>query len=185
MADRALVERARSGDRDAFAVLARAQADRLYAIGYRILRDAGLAEDALQQTLVSAWRELPGLRDPDAFRAWITRLLVNAAYAEARRRVRTGGNLRVLPLEAPAPADDYLTLIDRDALERGFRRLPPDQRSVLVLHYFVGLEPAEIAASLGVPPGTVRSRLHYAHRAMRAALEADSRPTAAVGGSTR
>lgn len=184
MVDRALIEHAAHGDRHAFAALALAHADRLYAIAHRILRDTGLAEDALQQGLVAAWRELPNLRDPDAFQAWVTRLVVHECYAEARRRTRLTGNLRVLPIDVPAPTDEVMALVDRDALERGFRRLPTDHRSVLVLHYFVGLEPAEIAANLGIPPGTVRSRLHYAHRALRAALEADARPTA-LGGTGR
>ena len=76
----ALVERARAGDEEAFASLARAAGDRLLAIAYRILRDLGLAEDAVQQTLVLAWRELPSLREPDRFDAWLRRLLVNACY---------------------------------------------------------------------------------------------------------
>jgi RNA polymerase sigma-70 factor (ECF subfamily) len=74
-----------------------------------------------------------------------------------------------------------LTVADRDQLERGFRRLHPQQRAILVLRHFAGLEPAEIAESLGIPSGTVRSRLHHAHRAMRAALEADARAIA-IGG---
>ena len=185
MIDRELVERARGGDREAFAVLARAHSDRLYAIGQRILRDSGLAEDALQQALVQGWREVPNLRDPDRFEGWLTRLLIHACYAEARRRSRTAAHIRVLPLDIPSTRDDVLSVDDRDQLERGFRRLPADQRSVLVLHHYVGLEPAEISEALGIPPGTVRSRLHYAHRAMRAALEADSRPARASGGSLR
>jgi RNA polymerase sigma-70 factor (ECF subfamily) len=176
--DRDLVVRAQRGDRDAFGVLARSHADRLFAIGQRILRDAGLAEDALQTSLVAAWRQLPALRDADKFGAWITRLLVHECYAESRRRSRMNSQIRVVPMSEPTSGDDILAFIDRDELERGFRRLPPDQRTVLVLHHYVGLEPAEIAETLGVPAGTVRSRLHYGHRAMRAVLEADARSTA-------
>jgi RNA polymerase sigma-70 factor (ECF subfamily) len=183
--DRDLVQAAQRGDREAFAILARTHGDRLYAIAQRILRDSGLAEDALQQTLVSAWRELPNLRDPDRFAAWATRLLVHEAYAESRRRSRLSASIRVLPTDGPAGSDDIAGLADRDQLERGFRRLPPDQRAVLVLHHYLGLEPTEIAETLGVPAGTVRSRLHYAHRAMRAALEADERSAAAAGGTPR
>ena len=81
--DRDLVEQAQRGDREAFAILARTHGDRLMAIAQRILRDVGRAEDAVQQTLVIAWRELPSLRDPDRFDAWLQRLLVNASYAWA------------------------------------------------------------------------------------------------------
>ncbi len=176
-----LVEAARRGDREAFAILARSRGDRLYAIAQRILRDIDRAEDAVQQTLVIAWRELPRLRDPDRFDAWITRLLVHACYAEAKRVRRHAANVRVLPVDGP-PAPDEMDLIhDRDQLDRGFRRLPPEQRAVLVLRHYLGLEPNEIAEHLGIPEGTARSRLHYAHRAMRAALEADLRPTVAGG----
>jgi RNA polymerase sigma-70 factor (ECF subfamily) len=183
--DRDLVEQAQGGDREAFAILARTHGDRLMAIAHRILRDVGRAEDAVQQALVIAWRELPRLRDPDRFDAWIERLLVNASYAEARRWRRWNANIRVLPADGPAGPDEALSLEDRDRLERGFRRLPPDQRAILVLTHYLGLAPTEIAERLGIPVGTARSRLHYAHRAMRAAIEADERPVAVAGGRPR
>ena len=179
--DRDLVEQAQRGDREAFAVLARAYGDRLFAIAQRILRDIDLAEDALQQTLVIAWRELPRLRDPDRFEAWLQRTLVNACYVEARRAR--------LERQHPRAADRWTGRTGRDALGRrsgpARPRVPPpaarpagDPR----LHYYLGLEPAEIAETLGIPAGTARSRLHYAHRAMRAALEADARSVAVAGG---
>ena len=171
----ALVERARAGDEEAFASLARAAGDRLLAIAFRILRDLGLAEDAVQQTLVLAWRELPTLRDVDRFDAWLRRLLVHACYREARRGRRWAANVRVLPLEEPGVADDYATVVERDQLERGFRRLTPEQRAVFVFHHYLGLTLIEVAAELGVPLGTVKSRLHYATNSLRAALEADLR----------
>jgi RNA polymerase sigma-70 factor (ECF subfamily) len=171
----ALVERARDGDEEAFASLARAAGDRLLAIAYRILRDLGLAEDAVQQTLVLAWRELPTLRDVGAFDAWLLRLLVNACYREARSGRRWAANVRVLQVESRAPADEYAAVVNRDELERGFRRLPPEQRAVLVLHHYLGLTLPEIADQLGVPLGTVKSRLHYATNAVRAAIDADER----------
>jgi RNA polymerase sigma-70 factor (ECF subfamily) len=171
----ALVERARAGDEEAFASLARAAGDRLLAIAYRILRDLGLAEDAVQQTLVIAWRELPSLRDIDRFDAWLHRLLVNACYAEARRGRRWAANVRVLPVDGPAAADEFVTVDQRDQLDRGFRRLPAEQRAVFVFHHYVGLTLPEVADHLGVPLGTVKSRLHYATNTLRAALEADSR----------
>ena len=180
--DRDLVEQAQRGDREAFAILARTRADRLMAIAHRILRDIGRAEDAVQQTLVIAWRELPGLRDADRFDAWLQRLLVNASYAEARRWRTWNANVRILPVEGPAGPDEGGSLVNRDRLERGFRRLPPDQRALLVFTHYLDLTPTEISGRLGIPVGTVRSRLHYAHRAMRAAIEADERPVAAAGG---
>ena len=180
--DRHLVEQAQRGDRDAFAVLARTRADRLMAIAQRILRDVGRAEDAVQQTLVIAWRELRSLRDPDRFDAWSHRLLVNVCIAHAGRERRRTANLRVLPIDGPEAPDDLLTLADRDQLERGFRRLSPEQRAILVLHHYLGLDSGEIGGVLDTPAGTARSRLHYAHRAMRALLEADARPTAVARG---
>lgn len=172
---RALVNAARNGDEEAFASLARGAGDRLLAIAYRILRDLGLAEDAVQSTLVAAWRELPSLRDPDRFDAWLHRLLVNACYAELRRGRRWAANVRILPADGPSEPDAAITIVQRDELERGFRRLPPDQRAVFVFHHYLGLTQAEIAEHLGVPQGTVKSRLHYATNALRAALSADAR----------
>jgi len=180
--DRDLVEMAQRGDRDAFSVLARTSADRLFAIAQRILRDVGRAEDAVQQTLVIAWRQLPQLRDPDRFDAWMHRLLVNACYAELRSARQWGMTLQLLPADRLTERDEMLSVIDRDELDRGFRRLPPDQRSILVLRHYLGLSPAEIADTLGIPEGTARSRLHYAHRAMRAALDAAERPMNLAGG---
>ena len=161
--------------------LIRPRADRLYAVAHRILRDVDRAEDAVQDAMVVAWRDLRGLRDPDRFDAWLHRLLVHVCIAEATRERRRVTNLRVLPVDGPAAPDELLGIADRDQLERGFRRLPPDQRAILVLHHYLGYAPSEIAETLGIPPGTARSRLFNAHRAMRAALEADARVVAAGG----
>jgi len=171
----ALVERARAGDEEAFASLARAAGDRLLAIAYRILRDLGLAEDAVQQTLVLAWRELPSLRDVERFDAWLHRLLVNACYRESRRGRRWAANVRVLPTDGPAGTDDFRAVEQRDQLDRAFRRLPAEQRAVFVFHHYLGLTLPEVAVQLGVPLGTVKSRLHYATNTLRGALEADLR----------
>ena len=171
----ALVERARAGDEEAFASLARAAGDRLLAIAFRILRDLGLAEDAVQQALVAAWRELPSLRDVERFDAWLHRLLVNACYRELRRGRPWATNVRVLPVDGPAAPDDLVSVVARDQLERGFRRLPAEQRAVFVFHHYLDLSLPEVADQLGVPLGTVKSRLHYATNTLRAALEADLR----------
>jgi RNA polymerase sigma-70 factor (ECF subfamily) len=182
--DRDLVEQARRGDREAFDILARTRGDRLFGIARRILRDIDLAEDAVQQALVIAWRELPRLRDPDRFDAWLQRTLVHACYAEARRKRLWLSNIRVLPVDGPASPDEISSVFVRDEVERGFRRLPPEQRAILVLHHYLGLGLNEIGEVLAIPAGTARSRLHYAHRAMRAVLEADARPSVAAGGQS-
>ncbi len=173
---REVVERAMRGDREAFGWLVAQTSDRLFAIATRILRDSDLAEDALQSALITAWRELPRLRDPDRFEAWVRRLLVHACYAEARRRRQWAGNVRVLAVDGPAGPDALISIADRDTLDRAFRRLTVEQRAVFVLHHPVGLQLTEIAETLGVPAGTARSRLHYATRLLRAAVEADAAP---------
>ena len=174
--DRELLAAAQRGDEAAFVSLIRTRAGRMFATAHRILRDVDRAEDALQDALVIAWRDLRGVRDPDRFDAWLTRLLVNVCIGHASRERRRTVNLRMLPVDGPAAHDtDLLTVHNRDLLDRGFRRIPPEQRAILVLHHFLGYAPSEIAETLGIPPGTARSRLHHAHRAMRAALDADAR----------
>jgi RNA polymerase sigma-70 factor, ECF subfamily len=181
--DRELLAAAQRGDEAAFVDLIRVRSNRLFAIAHRILRDIDRAEDALQDALVIAWRDLRGLRDPDRFDAWLRRVVVRECIDQATRERRRVANLRVLPIDGPAAPDDLLTLADRDQLERGFQRLSPEQRAILVLHHFEGYAPSEIAEILGIPPGTARSRLHHAHRAMRAALDADARLATAGGQS--
>ncbi len=183
MVQRDLVERAARGEQEAFEALAKIVSGRLFAIAYRILRDQYLAEDALQQTLITIWNELPRLRDPDRFDAWSYRLIVRSSTAEARRERRGGAPIQLLPDDAdasPAP-DQYRAVADRDQLERGFRRLTPEQRAILVLQHYGGQSLSEIADILGIPVGTAGSRLHYATRALRAALEADGRSVAGEG----
>jgi RNA polymerase sigma-70 factor, ECF subfamily len=174
--DTELVTRAQHGDEGAFASLAVAVGDRLHAVAHRILRDIDLAEDATQQALLSIWRDLPQLRDPARFEAWSYRLLVRACYAEGRRTRRSGSNLRLLPADEPMATDELATIADRDQLERGFRRLSIDHRAVVVLHHYLDLSLSDVADALGIPEGTVRSRLHHAMRGLRAALDADARP---------
>jgi RNA polymerase sigma-70 factor, ECF subfamily len=176
---RDLVKQAIAGDHGAFEQLARVEIRRLYAVARLVLRDDGKAEEATQEALMAAWRRLPGLRDPDRFGPWLHRLLVNACYREARRSGRRQTiEVHIDPLFLPDASGSIETgadLVNRDQLERGFRRLDVDQRTVLVMHYYLGFSLDEAAEVLGVPPGTVRSRLHRAINAMRAALEADAR----------
>ena len=173
--DPELVIRAQRGDGEAFASLAVACGDRLHAIAHRILRDVDLAEDATQQALLAIWQNLPTLRDPARFEAWSWRLLVHACYDEGKKRRVWKPNLTVLHDDEHRAPDDLSQVHDRDQLESGFRRLSIDHRAVVVLHTYMGLSLDEVADTLGVPAGTVRSRLHYAVRALRAALDADER----------
>ncbi len=175
----ALVDRAKRGDREAFDALARTVGDRCMAIAYRILRDADLAEDAVQAALITAWRQLRALRDPDAFEPWLHRILTHECYAEARRDRRMRADIRLLPTVGQADSADLLTVNDRDQLERAFRRLTLEQRTVLVFHHYLGLSLSEVAERLEVPLGTVKSRLHHATAALRASLEADARTPSA------
>jgi RNA polymerase sigma-70 factor (ECF subfamily) len=171
---RTLVDQAKRGDEEAFDALARLTGDRCMAIAVRILRDPHLAEDAVQSSLVVAWKELRTLRDPDRFEPWLHRILTNECYAEARRRTRWTANIKVLPVE-PHDSGEILTVNDRDQLERAFRRLTLEQRAVLVFHRYLGLSLPEVADRLGVPLGTVKSRVHHATVALRASIEADDR----------
>ena len=176
--DTDLVMRAQRGDEEAFASLAVAAGDRLHAVAHRILRDTDLAEDATQQALLTIWRDLPQLRDPARFDAWSYRLLVRACYAEGRRTRKWAPNLRLLPADGPQSANALSSVVDRDQLERGFRRLSIDHRTVVVLHHYLDMPLEAVAETLGVPLGTVRSRLLHAMRGLRAALDADARPAA-------
>ena len=168
-----LVERARDGDDVAFAELLDLDGGRCYAIAYRILRDVERAQDAVQQAFLLAWRELPRLRDPERFEVWLHRLLVNACYEEFRRYRRWSTNVRALPADGPSEPDETVSVDDRDALERAFRRLSPEHRVVVVLHHHAGMPLASIAEIAGVPVGTVKSRLHTATRLLRDALAGD------------
>jgi RNA polymerase sigma-70 factor (ECF subfamily) len=179
--DRDLVERAQRADREAFAVLVHQVSDSLYSVAYRILRDTGLAEDALQNALVLAWRRLPKLRDPERFEAWIHRILVHACYDESQRTRSWRANVTVLPIDLPGSPDDASAIADRDELERAYRRLTVEQRAVFVLHHYLGLPLVEVAELLGIPAGTARSRLHYALAGLRDALTADREPAIREG----
>ena len=175
MSSLALVELARQGDREAFDVLAAGVVDRLYALARLILRDADRAEDATQETLVRCWRDLPSLRHANRFDAWLHRLLIHAVNDEFRSKRRHDANVRVLRLE-PATDDPAGAVALRDELQRGFERLTVEHRTVLVLRLYLGLSNEETAATIGIPVGTAKSRLHYATEAMRLALEASAGP---------
>jgi RNA polymerase sigma-70 factor (ECF subfamily) len=175
-----LIPRAQEGDRDAFEAIAAPLVDRLFAMAVRILSDQHDAEDAVQNALVDAWRDLPKLRDPGRFEAWMYRVLVRSCYNQVGTRRRFGTSVRELRLE-PASDDSSAALADRDSIERAFRRLSPEHRAVVALHHYFDMALTETAETLGIPEGTARSRLHYALRAMRAALESDDRETVPTG----
>jgi len=166
----ALVERARHGDHQAFEQLTSPVYHRLYALARRILRDDYGAEDAVQEALVRAWRDLHGLRDADRFEAWLIRLLVHACADQVRHAKRRVVTVQLPDIDPPTPHDDVARMVDRDELERAFLELAVEHRAVLVLSLYVGMTGPEVAATLGIPTGTVASRLHYATRRMRAIL---------------
>ncbi len=171
--DLAMVERARRGDAEAFDMLVRAEMPAVYRRALAILGSEADARDAAQETFISAWRELPRLRDPERFDAWFGRIGLNACRMALRHR----GRVREIPAEAilaglPTP-DGSRAVGERDALHRAFGRLPLDQRAILVLHHIEGRPLTEVAAVLDVPLGTVKSRLHAARAALERALAAE------------
>lgn len=178
MDQRTLVERAREGDHDAFAVLLDAALARLDGAARLIVRDPDLARDAVQDACIRAWRDLPGLRDPERFDGWLHRLTVNACLDQLRRRRRRPIEVDIAPIDVPAPRDPTGDLADRMALEAALARLSPGHRAVVVLHYLLGMPLPDVAASLGIPTGTAKSRLHYALAELRvAAVDADDAAT--------
>ena len=169
---RELVQRAIGGDHGAFTSLVDASIDRQYALATLILRDRDRAQDAVQEALVSAWRDVRSLRDPDAWDAWLHRLTVWACYRLARKERRKAlVELHVLPDREPVGAVDHSTrLAERDRIERRLGDLPIDQRAVIVVHFHLGLPLTEAAAILDIPVGTAKSRLHRALEALRFAM---------------
>ena len=184
MDQRGLVEHARKGDHDAFTVLLDVRLARLDAAARLIVRDPELARDAVQEGMIRAWRDLPGLRDPDRFDAWLHRLIVNACLDLVRRRKRRVIEVELSPLDSPAISDMAGSLADRQVLDHALGRLEPGHRAVVALHYLLGMPLPEVAASLQIPLGTAKSRLHYALAAMRtsAAAEPDTAPGPVTGG---
>jgi RNA polymerase sigma-70 factor (ECF subfamily) len=176
---RDLVARAQQGDRDAFAAIARASAGRLHATAQLILRHPDRADDAVQDALVEAWRDIRGLRDPEKLDAWLHRLLVRSCHRHARRdRRRSVVEIELGPTQEPFVADGTRAIADRDEMGRAFRRLDEGQRTVLALIYYADLSQAEAALAMGVPVGTVKSRLNRAMHGLRAALAAEARTPA-------
>jgi RNA polymerase sigma-70 factor (ECF subfamily) len=173
---RDLVERARTGDLDAFTQLVKASAPRLKGVAHLILRDAHRAEDALQDAFLLAWRDIRGLRDPEAWDAWLRRLTVNACYKAAskeRRRSRVELHVTLDPATARTP-DVSADVAEREWILDGLHRLDIDRRTVLVLHYYLDLPLPEVAEILDIPYGTVTSRLHRGLEQMRRTIGAST-----------
>jgi RNA polymerase sigma-70 factor (ECF subfamily) len=176
---RDLVVRAQRGDLDAFSALTAGATTRIFGAARLILRDDEHAADAVQDALLQAWLDIRGLRDPDRFDAWLHRLLVRACYRAAKRgRQRAVVELALDSTLEPMTHDAQRDVAVRDQLDRGFRRLSPEQRAAIVLRHYLGLSLAESAEALAIPLGTMQSRLSRATQAMRAALDADERPVA-------
>ena len=176
---RDLVERAKAGDLDAFAQLAKVSAPRLKGVAYLILRDSHRAEDALQDALLLAWRDLRALRDVDAWDAWLRRLTVNACYKSAgKERRRSKVELHVTPdPRAASIPDASADVAEREWVLSELDRLDIDRRTVLVLHYYLDLSLPEVAEILDIPYGTVTSRLHRGLEAMRRSMRITPRTT--------
>jgi RNA polymerase sigma-70 factor (ECF subfamily) len=170
---RTLVERARQGDQVAFTALLDAALGRLDGAARLIVRDPDLARDAVQDSCIRAWRDLPGLRDPDRFDGWLHRLTVNACLDQLRRRRRRPIEVEITPIDVPATQDPTGTMADRMALEAALARLSPNHRAVVVMHYYLGMPLPEVAASLRIPNGTAKSRLHHALAALRVQVADD------------
>ena len=179
MDQRELVGRAKRGDHDAFAALVDPSLARLDAAARLIVRDPELARDAVQDALIRAWRDLPGLRDSDRFDAWLHRLTVNACLDLVRRRRRRAIEVELSPIDAPTGSDPAGLLADRQLIDDALGRLDPGHRAVVALHYLLGLPLPEVASALGIPLGTAKSRLHYALAAMRTTVADDLEPVPA------
>jgi RNA polymerase sigma-70 factor (ECF subfamily) len=175
---RGLVERARGGDHDAFAALVDVSVARLDATAWLIVRDRELAHDVVQDTLMRAWRDLPGLRDPDRFDAWLHRILVNTSLMAIRRRRRRPIEVELQPIAPSTEPDPAAAIADRDELDRLFAHLELEQRAVVVLRYFAGMPMADIASVMGIPLGTAKSRLNRALSTMRVVVAAVDLETA-------
>jgi RNA polymerase sigma-70 factor (ECF subfamily) len=173
---RGLVERARDGDHDAFTVLARDAGTRLDKAARLILRDRELARDAVQDALIRAWRDIRGLRDPERFDAWLHRLTVNACLDIARHRRRRVIEVELDPIDAPTDGDPGGAVADREIVDAAMRHLDESSRAIVVLHYFLGMPLTDVSATLGIPTGTVKSRLHRALGEMRVVVAAEPEP---------
>lgn len=172
-----LVARAQRGDRDAFTALVEDRLPRLYGVAGLITGSRTAAEDAVQEALLKAWRDLPRLRDAERFDAWLRRLLVNAAHDQGRRQRRRRPETPLLDTHHGTTEDAANQVVDRDELDGAFQRLSERERTVIVLRHYLGLSTAEAAAAMEMREGTLKSKLHRAMQALAAAIAAERRRT--------
>jgi RNA polymerase sigma-70 factor (ECF subfamily) len=177
-----LVERAQAGDRGAFEALLERWLDLSLRAAFVILGNEADARDATQEAFLQAWRDIRRLRDPDRFDAWLNRILVNRCRSLRGNRRRTTVreiHLSLLPEAAEPAVDDDPPgeggSLSLDAVEHAFRRLSMPDRTILVLHHLQHLPLTDVAAGLGIPVGTAKSRLFAARKALERALEAELR----------
>jgi RNA polymerase sigma-70 factor (ECF subfamily) len=150
---------------------------RLDAAARLILRDPDLARDAVQDGYLRAWKGLPALRDPDRWDGWLRSLVVRSCFDILRGRRRRPVEIELTASHDRSVGDMTSLIADRDLLDAALRRLSPGQRAVVVLHYYLGLPLPEVAAALGIPTGTAKSRLHRSLALMRTAVDVPA-PTA-------
>ena len=171
-----VIERARAGDAEAFEALIAPRIDALFRTAWAILGNEADARDATQDACVSAWKHLPRLRDITSFDAWLGRVLVNSCRMLLRRQRRVREIAIPDAFEPEGPTADRADAIDDvELVARAFDRLDPDARALLALHHLRHEPVARIAASLGIPVGTVKWRLHAARRELERALEGERR----------
>ena len=175
--DQHVVARARRGDTGAFESLVAGHHHRLFRFANGILRDPHLAEDATQQAFLDIWRNITRLRDPAKFEAWSYRVLVRACHAEVKKKPDWVPDTDVRPSDAPLASDEFGAVVHRDQLERGFRHLSVDHRTVIVLHHLLDMTLETVAETLDIPLGTAHSRLSRAMQALRAAMQQPSPST--------
>jgi len=176
---RSLLERASHGDHEAFGMLVGDQLARLDMAARLILRDPELAQDAVQEATLRAWKNVRGLRDADRWGPWLHRLLVNACLDIARKRRTRVFEVELTPLHDPMVADPASTIPDALYVERMLATIDAAQRAVVVLHYYLDLTLPETADALGIPVGTAKSRLNRALDRMRITVD-DETESAAV-----
>jgi RNA polymerase sigma-70 factor (ECF subfamily) len=175
--DAAAIEAASAGDHAAFGALVERYQQAAFRAAYLIVRDAQEAEDVAQEAFVRAYRRLHTFRRDDPFRPWLLRIVQNQALNAVRSRTRRGGLLGRIALFAPRaadPPDQRVAAADESSqVLAAINELPPDDRIILHLRYFLDLPEREIAAAIGRPAGTVKSRLHRAGQRLRSIIEKD------------
>ena len=161
-------------ERDSFDRLLRPELASAYRLAGYLLCDAGAAEDAAQEAVLRAWRAYPMLRDHGQFRPWLQRIVANVCRDQQRRRRL----VRFVPLDGvtdePESGDPFRASLDREAIGRAIAQLSGEHREVVVMRYMLDLTNEDIGERLGIPVGTVKSRLHYAFTALRRSLDRDS-----------